>query len=65
MDFEHLVISFFLADEKFIVTQVPAKYGRFLSLHGFANRVCISSLINLERDFSTWALEKDGELKLA
>ncbi|XP_059310413.1 F-box protein CPR1-like [Lycium ferocissimum] len=61
---ECFVISFYLADEKFIVTPFPRKDWKFFSwrLRTFANRVCISA--TFEEKFSMWALEKDGKTGL-
>ncbi|XP_019260248.1 PREDICTED: putative F-box protein At3g24700 [Nicotiana attenuata] len=61
-DSEYLVISLYLANEKFVITPVPGKHKYKLKLHAFANRVCISWMV--EGKISIWALEEDGKTGL-
>ncbi|KAM3326624.1 hypothetical protein P3S67_001750 [Capsicum chacoense] len=54
---EQWVISFHLADEKFIVTPMPNMCGKHLKLRALGDRVCVVGTFG-ERT-SIWSLEKD------
>ncbi|XP_049344315.1 F-box/kelch-repeat protein At3g23880-like [Solanum verrucosum] len=55
-----VIISLFVADEKFVVTSVPLQYhGNRMKLYNFANRLYLSMFV--EMDFLVCSLEKDGE----
>ncbi|KAJ8547114.1 hypothetical protein K7X08_010700 [Anisodus acutangulus] len=58
-EFEHWVISFHLADDKFIVTPLPDDCGEHLKLCAFRDRVCLIGTVG--REISIWLLEKDGK----
>ncbi|XP_049387372.1 F-box/kelch-repeat protein At3g23880-like [Solanum stenotomum] len=55
-----VIISLFVADEKFVVMSVPLQYhGNRMKLYNFANRLYLSVFV--EMDFLVCSLEKDGE----
>ncbi|XP_016507272.1 F-box/kelch-repeat protein At3g23880-like [Nicotiana tabacum] len=61
-DSEYLVISLYLANEKFAITPVPGKHKYKLKLRAFANRICISWMVGGK--ISIWALKEDGKTGL-
>ncbi|TMW81432.1 hypothetical protein EJD97_009687 [Solanum chilense] len=61
LDNKFVIISLFVANEKFIVTPVPLQYhGTRMKLYNFGNRLYLFSVF-VEMDFLLCSLERDGE----
>ncbi|PHT85405.1 hypothetical protein T459_07511 [Capsicum annuum] len=56
---EHMVMSFHLADETFVVIPAPSKCGELSILHTFGDHVCVMGTVGQET--LIWSLEKDGK----
>ncbi|XP_049360464.1 uncharacterized protein LOC125825174 [Solanum verrucosum] len=55
----HMIISFHLADEKFIVTPVPSTCGIKPTLYALGDRVCV--LATVGEEILIWSPEKDSK----
>ncbi|KAK4710159.1 hypothetical protein R3W88_004672 [Solanum pinnatisectum] len=53
----YMIISFHLADEKFIVMPVPSTCGKMPTLHALGDDICIFTTVDEEN--LIWSLEKD------